>query len=203
MENLKEKIITISGVTNLNPTDPKPISFKDENGDKYVLWKVKKDGQKTLAYQMFSLLPYGGDGATVGVAYNEEPKTFVNNEGKEISFTQRMVVVVKKPNEVRAENQTPNTPKLATQAPREDKKDNWDASTVFGKCKTLYLVEAFKASLGNPNIKLSEIEAIAEEWANASMRQLPKKSFEQSLASQGVELPTIQQDEPDLSSIPF
>ena len=71
MENLKEKIITISGVTNLNPTDSKPINFKDENGDKYVLWKLKKDQTKTLAYQMFELLPYGGDGATIGIAYSE------------------------------------------------------------------------------------------------------------------------------------
>lgn len=202
MENLKEKIITVSGVTNLNPTDPKPINFKDENGDKYVLWKTNKTGE-SVAYKMFKLLPYGGDGATIGIAYSEEPKTFVNNEGKEISFTQRTVVVVKKPAEVRAENQTPNTPKLATQAPREDKKDNWDASTVFGKCKTLYLVEAFKANLGNPNIKLSEIEAIAEEWARASMRILPTKTLEQSLARQGVELPTIQQEEINVENIPF
>lgn len=220
MENLKEKIITVSGVTNLNPTDPKPINFKDENGDKYVLWKTNKTGE-SVAYKMFKLLPYGGDGATVGVAYTEEPKTFVNNEGKEISFTQRTVVVVKKPSEVRAENQVPNTAPASMSAgypktnANKGTKAEWTDDTVFGKCKTLYLVEAFKANLGNPNIKLSEIEAIAEEWARASMRILPTKTTAQSFGLSGVvhtptathhpvmEVPTIQQEEINISEIPF
>lgn len=210
MENLKEKIITISGVTNLNPEDKKPINFKDENGDKYVLWKTNKTGE-SVAYKMFKLLPYGGDGATIGIAYSEEPKTFVNNEGKEISFTQRTVVVVKKPAEVRTENQVPNTAHASTAvgyskpvAKTEDKTD-WDR-IAFGKSKHGFLIEAFKANLGNPNIKLSEIEAIAEEWARASMRILPTKTLEQSLARQGVELPPMPEEDEvtvDVQNIPF
>lgn len=177
MDNLIEKIITVNSVTNLNPTDPKPINFKDENGDKYVLWKTKSDKTPSLAYQMFQSLPYGGDGANIGVAYVEQPSSFVNKDGKEINFTQRVVRVVKKPSEVRAENQVPNTATgnlaLGYVKATPPAKKEWEDSTIFGKCKTLYLVEAFKAHLGNPNIKLSEIEKIAEEWAKASMRILP------------------------------
>lgn len=212
MEKLLEKIITVSSVTNLNPGDKKPINFKDENGDKYTLFKFKKDGTKSMAYQMFETLPYGGEGSTIGIAYTEEPKTFVNEQGKEISFTQRTVMVVKKPSEIRVANQVPNTTTSTTKpVAKTEEKTDWD-KIAFGKSKHGFLIEAFKANLGNPNIKLSEIEAIAEEWARASMRILPAKpqglrtgqSLEQSLARQGVELPTIQQDEDiDLSTIPF
>lgn len=211
MEKLLEKIITISSVTNLNPEDKKPINFKDENGDKYTLFKFKKDGTKSMAYQMFETLPYGGEGSTIGIAYTEEPKTFVNEQGKEISFTQRTVMVVKKPSEIRVANQVPNTTTSTTKpVAKTEEKTDWD-KIAFGKSKHGFLIEAFKSNLGNPNIKLSEIEAIAEEWAKASMRILPAKpqglstgqSLEQSLARQGVELPTIQQDEISVENIPF
>jgi hypothetical protein len=236
MDNLLEKIITVNSVTNLNPTDPKPINFKDENGNKYVLWKTKSDKTMSLAYQMFQSLPYGGDGATIGISYVEQPSSFVNKEGKEISFTQRVVRVVKKPNEVKPSNQVPNYPSktapVATQAPMTEV--DWEKVSM-GKCKHAYLVEAFKAHLGNPNVKLSEIEKIAEEWAKASMRILPAntaridsgsitvatptyttnttntvtspavaQSLEQSLASQGVEIPPMpEEDEISVENIPF
>jgi len=210
MEKLLEKIITVSSVTNLNPEDKKPISFKDENGDKYTLFKFKKDGTKSMAYQMFETLPYGGEGSTIGIAYTEEPKTFVNEQGKEISFTQRTVVVVKKPSEIRVANQVPNSYNSFAQhsdnssAPKPvaktEEKTDWD-KIAFGKSKHGFLIEAFKANLGNPNIKLSEIEAIAEEWARASMRILPKTTAQSfGLA----ELPTIQQDETvSVDDLPF
>lgn len=233
MDNLIEKIITVNSVTNLNPTDPKPINFKDENGDKYILWKTNKTGE-SVAYQSFKLLPYGGDGATIGISYKEENDTFTNNDGKEISYKKRTVVMVKKPSEVRAENQVPNTATgnvaLGYVKATPPAKKEWEDNTIFGKCKTLYLVEAFKAHLGNPNIKLSEIEKIAEEWAKASMRILPAntaridsgsitvatptyttntvtspavaQSLEQSLASQGVEIPPMPEED-EISSIPF
>lgn len=98
----------------------------------------------------------------------------------------------------------PKVAPVATQAPRTEV--DWDKVSL-GKCKHAYLVEAFKANLGNPNIKLSEIEAIAEEWARASMRILPTKqaqSLEQSLARQGVELPPMpEEDEVTVENIPF
>ncbi len=202
MDNIREKIITINSVTNLNPEDKKPINFKDENGDKYVLWKHKKDGTETMAYSRFKNLPYGGDGATIGIAYNEEQKTFVNDKGTEVPYKQRSAVVVKNPNEVRPSNQVPNrtasTPKLDTQAPRTEV--GWDKVSM-GKCKHAYLVEAFKAHLGNPNIKLSEMEKIAEEWAKASMRILPTPTpMEKLLEKQGIQ---VGKSSLDTNEIPF
>lgn len=197
MENLKEKIITINSVTNLNPADQKPISFKDENGDKYIVWKFKKDGNETVAFSQFKVLPYGGDGSTVGIAYGEEPKTFTNQKGETVNFTQRTVMMLKKPSEVRPENQVPNTPKTEAKT----KKDDWEDKTVFGKCKTLYLVEAFKVSLGNPNIKLSDMERLAEEWAKASMRILPTPTpMEELLEKQGIQ---VGKSSLDANEIPF
>lgn len=217
MEKLLEKIITVSSVTNLNPEDKKPINFKDEAGDKYVLWKTRKnkdtgDNEESAAYGNFKLLPYGGDGSTIGISYKEENDTFTNNDGKEISYKKRTVVMVKKPSEVRAENQVPNTATgnlaLGYVKATPPVKKEWEDNTIFGKCKTLYLVEAFKAHLGNPNIKLSEIEKIAEEWAKASMRILPaqntSQSLEQSLARQGVEIPPMPEDDDvKVENIPF
>lgn len=202
MDNLLEKIITINSVTNLNPEDKKPINFKDENGDKYVLWKHKKDGTETMAYSVFKNLPYGGDGATIGIAYNEEQKTFVNDKGTEVPYKQRSVMLVKSPSQVKPANQVPNhptsTPKLATQASSEEV--DWNKVSL-GKCKHGFLIEAFKAHLGNPNIKLSEMEKIAEEWAKASMRILPTPTpMEELLEKQGIQ---VGKSSLDANEIPF
>jgi len=51
--NLLEKIITINEPTNLNPEDNKPVNFKDENGDRYTLWKTNKQGI-SVAYEAFA-----------------------------------------------------------------------------------------------------------------------------------------------------
>lgn len=44
-----------------------------------------------------------------------------------------------------------------------------DQTTVAGKCKTLFLLEAFKMQM-----PLAKAEPLAEEWAKAAMRILPK-----------------------------
>lgn len=51
--------------------------------------------------------------------------------------------------------------------------DKWDR-LGWGKCKTLFLVEAFKSGLlsGGSGDKLSFYEPIAEQWADACMRKL-------------------------------
>lgn len=69
-----------------------------------------------------------------------------------------------------------------------------DITTVLGKCKTLFLVEAFKMQM-----PLAKAEPLAEEWARASMRILPKTTAQ----SFGVELPTIEQEPVDDLPIPF
>lgn len=211
--NLIEKIVTINTVTNLNPADKKPINFKDENGDKYVLWKTKQDGSETMAYSFFKSLPYGGDGQSVGIAYEEVPMTFTNDQGKEIAFKQRSVKVMKAPSAVRPANQVPNTP-MQKQSERlaSERKEDWSDKAVFGKCKTLFLVEAFKASLGDSNIRLAELELRAEEWAKASMRVLGEAKPEvkdshltdQQFADlQGFVAGAKKTDEVNVSDIPF
>lgn len=205
MDNLKEKIVTINSVTNLNPEDPKPVKFKDENGDSYTVWKFKKDGNETVAFSQFKVLPYGGDGATVGIAYSEEPKSFVNQKGETVNFTQRTVMMLKKASEVRPENQVPNTPRVQPTQTAQNKKENWEDKSAFGKCKHAYLVEAFKAHLGDPNVKLTDMERIAEEWAKASMRELPTPTpLETLLKNNGIEvIPAPEGYEAQDQEIPF
>lgn len=109
---LKEKIITIHEPTNLNPAEKTPIKFKDENDDKYILWKTSnnEDGSKreSKAYGMYKELQFSGEGQTVGIVYKEEPASFTNQQGKLINYTNRTVVMLKDPSQVRPENQTPN-----------------------------------------------------------------------------------------------
>lgn len=84
-------------------------------------------------------------------------------------------------------------------------KDKWDRIS-FGKCKTLFLVEAFKVSLGDPNIRLAEMELRAEEWAKASMRTLGGKTIDQAVndfARGGNELPPFEEKEVTIDNIPF
>lgn len=96
-----------------------------------------------------------------------------------------------------------NAPAPTQTRPQEDK------SVVVGKCKTLFLVEAFKMQM-----PLAKSEPLAEEWANACIRIIPKTTA-QSFGLSGVvhtptathnpvmEVPTIQQEEVNISEIPF
>lgn len=110
---LLEKNITIKEPTNLNPQDNKPVKFKDENGDKYTLWKTSKDKnsgdiRESAAYGSFKELEYGGDGQTIGIVYAEEQKSFVNDANKTINYTERTVRLLKPSSEIK-ENTPPTT----------------------------------------------------------------------------------------------
>lgn len=191
MSDLKEKIITINEPTNLEPDSNKPINLKDENGDRYILWKSSSKGV-SMAHSAFSKLPASGAGQTVGIVYKEEPNNYVNQQGKEINSINRTIVMIKDPSEIKPENQVPNVPannvnpiesalKEAVQPvvrPEVKEEVDWD-SVNFGKCKTLFLVEAFKI-LGNKldptnqetKLDFNKIERDAEQWATMSMRKL-------------------------------
>ena len=80
-------------------------------------------------------------------------------------------------------------------------------TTVFGKCKTLFLVEAFKMSM-----PLEEAEPLCERWAKASMRTIATNTFgqgktweqaKQELAA--ANLPVVEYEEvgPEIQNIPF
>lgn len=78
--------------------------------------------------------------------------------------------------------------KVAHQAETTEQ-EKWD-NIAFGKCKTLFLVEAFK----NGDV-LKDVESICEKWAEACMRKL---------CQEGVEKDTFGEDEINVGDgIPF
>lgn len=62
-------------------------------------------------------------------------------------------------------SQTP-VEKFYQKLSKEKEQTKWD-EIAFGKCKTLFLIEAFKKDMD-----LSVAETLAEEWAEASTRKL-------------------------------
>lgn len=70
----------------------------------------------------------------------------------------------------------------------------------FGKCKFGFLIELFK--LGK---NLNEAEAIAEAWAEASMRKLPQQTKPAQVAHQDYEQPDFPEEDQDvqIQNIPF
>ncbi len=134
-DQLLEKIITIKKPINLNPETKAPIKFEDENGDKYDLWKSNKQGE-SKAYAYYKNLQYGGEGSTVGIVYKEEPNSFTNKQGQLVNYTQRTVVVVKDPSEIKEGNQTPNTsPQKPYTMPTEQNtadKPSWNNNSTQG-----------------------------------------------------------------------
>lgn len=69
----------------------------------------------------------------------------------------------------------------------EGEEAKWDRIS-FGKCKTLFLVEAFKQGL-----TVTEAEPLCEKWAHASMRILPPHE----------EVKETNNDEVKVDEIPF
>ena len=98
MNELLNKVIKICEPT--FPTNPNaPIKLKDEEDNKYTLWKTKQnlDGTKSesKAYTYFKTLEGGGGGQVVEIGYVEEQKSFVNEKSKEINFNQRTIRTMK------------------------------------------------------------------------------------------------------------
>ncbi|RLD44475.1 MAG: hypothetical protein DRI86_07415 [Bacteroidetes bacterium] len=221
MSNLLEKIITIKETTNLNPEDKKPVKFKDQENNKYILWKSNKEGE-TMAYAKFKQLPYNGDGATIGIAYAEEQKTFTNEQGKDITFAQKTVVVIKSPNEV-----TDTAPALANvdttgvgyAKPKASGTTDWDKindekeksmrwmNALNNACTQLSgqgkSDEAFKkevAELANFIYRLQPELNVGEKLANADWANNTEQPSPPSEPVIQVEKPS---DEIKVSEIPF
>ena len=93
MDNVLKKIITISSVETIKrKIDGVLLGFNvfDENGAKYALWQLKKDKSTTKAYTQFKsqgLVP----GASVGIAYKEEPNTYEYVDAKGESRVKKSV----------------------------------------------------------------------------------------------------------------
>lgn len=94
MNDLIKKRITVtaietkSGQTNGNTWNM--VIIKDENSDKYSFFTTKKDGTDTKAYEGYKKIPVTV-GGQVNVAFGETPKSFINNDGKEINYKVRNI----------------------------------------------------------------------------------------------------------------
>lgn len=88
MDKLINKIITI------NEHTPKAVSNNilhiiiDENRLKYNLWQKKNDGTDTAAWLVFQ---HTAVGQRINIAYKELEKSFVNQQNKNITYTERTI----------------------------------------------------------------------------------------------------------------
>ena len=91
MEDLKQKVLTISKIEGISKRDSKEIlgynlieTVSTDWGDKdmkYTLWKTKKDGTNTKAYDQYKELGIE-IGGTADISYKEEPREFQYKDKK-------------------------------------------------------------------------------------------------------------------------
>ena len=88
----------------------------DEAGKKYSFFNKKKDGEPTAASVGFLGV---GIGDVVEIGFKEEEKSFVGDEGKQISYTQRTILFANKLDNTVLVDESPNAGKVPT-IKRED-----------------------------------------------------------------------------------
>lgn len=89
------KTVTLHGVESTDKT----ISILEATGEayngkektnKYTIWKLDREGKPSKAYTQYqSLRPLAGD--TFDFEVFEQPKSFVNDKGENIEYTQRTI----------------------------------------------------------------------------------------------------------------
>lgn len=84
------KEITIGGISEDTVKFGKKVTFL-AGGAKYSFFDTKKDGGYTKAYEQFKKYNYSV-GDIVMAEVKSEEKTFVNNEGNTINYTQRTII---------------------------------------------------------------------------------------------------------------
>lgn len=130
----------------------------------YTLWKAKKDGKETQAYQQFKFYGVGKQITFGWEIYNGEyqGKPYQSRSVKLVDTKTANTQPVQKPKQL-----TYNQPSKIQSLPGST--FDYDKQ-AFGKCKHAFLVELLKK-----DIVLSIAEVMAEDWANASMRKIEKK----------------------------
>lgn len=118
-QELSKRVVNIRGINYYDKKkDGAPyknnnvrIVIEDDKGNKYNLWKNKADGaSQTVAFlsiQKGEVKPLD----TCGVAFNEEPQTFTNNDGKEINFTDRRIAFFFPSDDIQAQHAEQPAPK--------------------------------------------------------------------------------------------
>lgn len=83
---MQNKTITITGIES---NERKIIILAGK--DKHYFWITKRDGSHTTAYEQFQKFRFSA-GDTVEIAVKEEERTFVNDKGKTIVYTDRCIM---------------------------------------------------------------------------------------------------------------
>ena len=113
MDNeIKMLPITITGI---NSAEKKmTLLYNDGREKKAYFWLTKKDGTQTKANEQFQKFRFNA-GDSVEIAVKEQERTFTNDKGKEITYTDRNIAYFKTVDE-----NTPSMPKNEPQAPQAD-----------------------------------------------------------------------------------
>lgn len=155
-DTLKTAQIIIQG-TEFN-SQYNSYKIKSETGMVFNLPMTKKDGIPTQAGQNYNNLGNPSNKA-VEIKYAE----VVNSHGGESRYIRMLKYLPEGVSQVQSTPQAPQSQKQGNQSV------DWDKISRR-KCKHAYLIELLKLGL-QPTV---EIERIAEQWTDMSMRELPK-----------------------------
>lgn len=192
---MKNKQITITSVESKQLNNGSVMyKIKDQDNLTYTIFQTKADGNETVAYSSLNRINTNWMNLNVEISYNEEDKEY---QGK--AYKQRTILNARFSN-------APASTKINNQAKakinNQDEEEKWEKIN-FGKCKHQFLLEAFKilGSKLNPTsqetpLNFNKIERDAEQWAEMSMRILPKTQEEQAMDTFG-------EDEVNVDEIPF
>jgi hypothetical protein len=173
---LLNKAITISGKEEKLQGGKPVIKLKDEKGLTYTVYKTKKDGSTSVAWEQLQELNVGD---TVQIGYMEDQGEY---EGKTVTYR-----TIRNFNKDIGEgvqrqqgSQPAETPR--SEAPRGSQNNtDWDQIAV-GKCQTAFLAAYLQA--GN-------------SFADAKLQVIPARKLAELVVyrTQQEELPTITQDD--------
>lgn len=122
---MQNKTITITGIES---NERKIIILAGK--DKHYFWITKRDGSHTTAYEQFQKFRFSA-GDTVEIAVKEEERTFVNDKGKTIVYTDRCIMYF--PSQ---DIHTPRTPNIDLQAPPKQEVGNYVSREEFEAYKS-------------------------------------------------------------------
>ncbi len=89
-DKMLNKTITIDSIeTKQASTGNWKYIIKDTDGDKYYFYRDNKNGQSEAFVSFNSLSPKKGD--SLMISYNEEDKSFTNDQGKLINYKDRFI----------------------------------------------------------------------------------------------------------------
>jgi hypothetical protein len=195
-QDIQSKTIIISGVEKKNSSNNKVmIKFKDEKNLTYTMWPQKQDGTESSAYSFYKVMDLDGIGRAVEISYTEQQGDF---QGKPVTY--RTIIGMKASH---AGTSEVVAKKMIGADVQDKEQEKWDR-LAWGKCKTLFLVEGWKESMGS---LLDKYEPLAEQWADACMRKLEPKTdtakIEEYFNTPNIPTINIDEEPPMLSEPPF